>query len=133
MILVDSSVWIDYFNGTATSGTDLLDAVLGDEQLLTGDIIYAEVLQGFRRDKDFRGAKAALDQLVFAPMVGRDIALASAANYRALRARGVTVRKTIDVIIGTFCLARTTRCSIRTANSTRWNSTSGWRLSAPWL
>ena len=106
MILVDSSVWIDYFNGTATSGTDLLDAVLGDEQLLTGDIIYAEVLQGFRRDKDFRGAKAALDQLVFAPMVGRDIALASAANYRALRARGVTVRKTIDVIIGTFCLAR---------------------------
>ena len=106
MILVDTSVWIDYFNGVPTRQTDLLDGYLGAEPLLTGDLILAEVLQGFRSDRDFRRAKAALDALVFEPMVGRDIALASAQNYRKLRALGVTVRKTIDVLIATFCIER---------------------------
>ena len=78
MILVDTSVWVDYFNGVVTRETDLLDGYLGTEPLLTGDLILAEVLQGFRSDRDFRRAKSALDSLSFAPMVGRDIALASA-------------------------------------------------------
>ncbi len=104
MILVDSSVWIDYFNGVETPETDRLDALLGSELLLTGDIVMAEVLQGFRHDSDFRRARLALDQLVFRPMLGREIALASARNYRRLRARGVTVRKTIAMSIATFCL-----------------------------
>ncbi len=104
MILVDSSVWIDYFNGLQTAETDRLDALLGSELLLTGDIVMAEVLQGFRHDRDFRRARRALDELAFLPMLGREIALASARNYRRLRARGVTVRKTIDMFIATFCL-----------------------------
>ena len=106
MILVDSSVWIDYFNATVTRETELLDDLLGREPLLTGDLIMAEVLQGFRRDADYRRAKAALDLLVYEPMVGREIALASARNYRKLRAAGVTVRKTIDMLIATFCLEK---------------------------
>ncbi len=104
MILVDSSVWIDYFNGLATRQTDRLDELLGSDLLLTGDIILAEVLQGFRNDRDFRRAKRALDALEFRAMLGRDVALKSAANYRALRAQGVTVRKTIDMLIATFCI-----------------------------
>ena len=104
MILVDSSVWIDYFNGVPTRETDLLDRYLGTEPLLTGDLILTEVLQGFRSDRDFRRARAVLDTLAFEPMVGRAIALASAQNYRKLRAQGVTVRKTIDVLIATFCI-----------------------------
>ncbi len=106
MILVDTSVWIDYFNGRTTPETELLDRLLGAERLLTGDLIFAEVLQGFRSDFDFDRASRLLGVLEFRPMVGRDIALASAGNYRKLRARGVTVRKTIDTIIATFCIAR---------------------------
>ena len=104
MIVVDSSVWIDYFNGVGTRETALLDSVLGLEPVVIGDLILAEVLQGFRTDRDMRRARAALDALIFEPMVGRDIALASASNYRALRAKGVTVRKTIDMLIATFCM-----------------------------
>ena len=104
MIVVDTSVWIDYFNGVATRETALLDALLGAEPIVIGDLILAEVLQGFRAEGDGRKARTALDRLLFQPMVGRDVALASARNYRALRARGVTVRKTIDMLIATFCL-----------------------------
>ena len=84
--------------------TTILDGVLGTEPLLTGDLILAEVLQGFRSARDLRRAREALDTLMFEPMVGRGIALASVQNYRALRARGVTVRKTIDMLIATFCM-----------------------------
>ena len=104
MIVVDSSVWIDYFNGAATRETALLDGILGAEPVLTGDLILCEVLQGFRSSQDARRARDALDTLHFAPMVGRQIALAGARNYRTLRARGVTVRKTIAMLIATFCL-----------------------------
>lgn len=106
MIVVDSSVWIDHFNGTVTRKTEVLDALLGVEPIVIGGIILAEVLQGFRNDQDFRRARAALDTLIFEPMTGRDIALASARNFRALRARGVTVRKTIDMLIATFCMEK---------------------------
>ena len=104
MIVVDSSVWIDYFNGTDTREANLLDDLLGNEPLMIGDLILTEVLQGFRSDSDYESARDALDTLIFTPMVGRDVALASAENYRALRSKGVTIRKTIDVLIGTFCL-----------------------------
>ena len=104
MIVVDSSVWIDWFNGTNTRQTALLDDILGAEPVIVGDLILAEVLQGFRDDRDFRRARTAFDTLIFAPMVGRDIALASARNFRILRARGVTVRKTVDMLIATFCI-----------------------------
>ena len=105
MILVDSSIWIDYFNGRQTGETDLLESLLGVERLLIGDLILTEVLQGFRSDADFRRAQNGLDTLDFRPMVGREIALAAAKNYRSLRLIGVTVRKTIDVLIATFCIA----------------------------
>ena len=104
MIVVDSSVWIDYFNGAKTRETELLDGILGLEPVMMGDLILAEVLQGFRTDRDVRKARIVLDTLEFKPMLGRDIALASAAYYRALRAEGVTVRKTIDMLIATFCI-----------------------------
>ena len=104
MILVDSSVWIDFFNGRTTRQTDLLDGFLGEEEVLTGDLIYVEVLQGFRHEREFQRAKRALDALPFAILLGREVALASAMNYRALRRRAITVRRTIDVIIATFCI-----------------------------
>lgn len=104
MILVDSSVWVDYFNGVACRETDLLDRLLVEELILVGDIILAEVLQGFERNEDFRRARGLLEPLPFANMVGKEVALRSAENYRLLRRRGVTVRKTIDVLIATFCI-----------------------------
>ena len=104
MIVVDSSVWIAYFNGHVTRETELLDELLGVEPIMTGDLILAEVLQGFRSDSGYRKAKAALDALVFSPMIGRKVALASARNYRRLRTNGITVRKTIDMLIASFCI-----------------------------
>jgi predicted nucleic acid-binding protein len=106
VILVDSSVWIDYFNGRSTRHTDQLDELLGGEELLTGDLIVTEVLQGFRHDREFERARRALDRLPYADMLGRELALASAQNYRLLRQRGITIRKTIDVMIATFCIRR---------------------------
>lgn len=104
MIVVDTSVWVDYFNGRATPATDRLDFLLPRELLVVGDLILIEVLQGFRSPRNFRRALQYLNALDFRAMVGREVALASARNYRRLRERGVTVRKTIDVIIGTFCI-----------------------------
>ncbi|MBP1735041.1 MAG: vapC 2, partial [Deltaproteobacteria bacterium] len=104
MIVVDSSVWIDYFNGKKTRQTDWLDSALGSIPVIMGDLILTEVLQGFQNNKEFRVAKDLLLSMPFMPMVGQAIALKSAENYRSLRRKGVTVRKTIDVIIGTFCI-----------------------------
>jgi predicted nucleic acid-binding protein len=103
--LVDTSVWVDYFNGRATPETNLLERLLGSERLLIGDLILAEVLQGFRSDLDFHKARRHFEALEFRSMVGREIAMAAARNYRTLRARGVTVRTTIDALIATFCLS----------------------------
>ena len=104
MILIDSSVWIDYFNGHKTAQTDWLDASLGNRPIIMGDLIITEVLQGFHKDKDFKIARDLLLGIPFMPMVGQSLALESAMNYRFLRRKGVTVRKTIDVMIGTFCI-----------------------------
>ncbi len=104
MILVDSSVWIDYFRGTATSQTEKLDALLGREPLLIGDLILTEVLQGFTADKDFKQALTFMEAFEVVELGGKDIAIKAAKNFRALRALGVTVRKTIDTVIATRCI-----------------------------
>lgn len=104
MILVDSSVWIDYFNGTKTPQTGWLDLALGSTPIIMGDLILTEVLQGFQDQKEFDTAKNLFFDMPFMAMVGREVALESAENYRFLRRKGVTVRKTIDVLIGTFCI-----------------------------
>jgi len=104
MIVVDTSVWVDYFNGTSSPHANLLDRLLLQERILIGDIILTEVLQGFRSDADFRKARTLLDTLEFCPMLGKEIAVQSAHNYRKLRRTGTTVRKTIDVMIATFCI-----------------------------
>ncbi len=104
MILVDSSVWIDYFNGRKTWQTDLLEKLLSDVPIIIGDLILAEILRGFRSDNDYKTAKSFLSDLPFREMGGYQVAVQSAQNYRTLRKKGVTVRKTIDVIIGTYCI-----------------------------
>jgi predicted nucleic acid-binding protein len=104
MILVDSSVWIDYFNGHKTAQTDWLDTALGNTPIIMGDLILTEVLQGFQDDADFKIARNLLLSIPFIPMVGQQLAIESSMNYRFLRKNGVTVRKTIDVMIGTFCI-----------------------------
>ena len=104
MILADSSVWIDYFNGRISPETDTLDALLGQQLILMGDLILAEVLQGFRREKDYNIALELFEAIEIRNLGGHDIALQAAQNYRALRAKGITPRKTIDMIIGTYCI-----------------------------
>ena len=104
MIVVDTSVWIDYFNGVPTPQVDLLDDLLGRRVLAVGDLILAELLQGFATEGDANRALRLLEPLEFVTMAGRDVAIQSAANYRRLRRRGVTVRKTMDMLIGTYCL-----------------------------
>jgi predicted nucleic acid-binding protein len=104
VILVDSSVWIDFFNGRATPQTDLLARLIPRQRLLVGDLVMTEVLQGFRHELDFARARRALEGLPYADLAGREMALASARNYRRLRQSGITIRRTIDVIIATFCI-----------------------------
>jgi predicted nucleic acid-binding protein len=104
LILVDSSVWIDYFRGVSTPQTERLDALLGNEPVAIGDLMLAEVLQGFTNDRDFEQALAMLSTLDVIEIGGREVAVQAARNYRALRARGITVRKTIDTLIATRCI-----------------------------
>ena len=105
MILVDSSVWIDYFRGASTPQADKLDAILGMDLVATGDIILAEVLQGFRDEQEFGQAKRLMTaSLAVVDLVGVAMAIQAAQNYRVLRARGITVRKTIDTLIATYCI-----------------------------
>ncbi len=104
MILVDSSVWIDYFNGRLNWQTDRLDQLLGNELIITGDIILLEVLQGFRIKKDFETTKKALEKLECYSLCNRELAIRSAENYGFLRKKGITIRKTIDTIVATFCI-----------------------------
>jgi len=104
MTLVDSSVWIDYFRGISTPQTDWLDTSLSTEVIATGDLILTEVLQGFITDRDFRQAEKLLVSLTIVELGGKRIAIQAAQNVRTLRARGITVRKTIDTVIATRCI-----------------------------
>ena len=104
MILVDSSVWIDYFRGTNTPQADKLDALLGAEPLATGDVVLTEVLQGFQRQTDFDTALSLMIRFEIIDIGGTNIAVQAARNFRTLRGLGVTVRKTIDTLIATRCI-----------------------------
>jgi len=104
MIVVDSSVWIDHFNGRVTAQTETLQRY-ATTPILIGDLIVLEVLQGFRREEDLRYAQRVFAALEFQTIGGREIALAAARNYRRLREKGITVRATIDTLIATFCIA----------------------------
>ena len=103
MVVVDASVWIDHFNGVSTPAVAILDS-LADSELIIGDIVMVEVLQGFRTETDFQHALGVLAALEFRPMVGREVGLAAARNHRTLREKGITIRKTIDTIIASFCI-----------------------------
>lgn len=104
MILVDSSVWIDYFRGNATPQAEKLDALLGKEPIAAGDLILTEVLQGFVSNRDFNQAKKLMTSLVIVDLAGQATAIQAARNFRILRSLGITVRKTIDTIIATCCI-----------------------------
>jgi hypothetical protein len=104
VIFVDTSVWIDFFNGVETEAVSILDAALGSETVAIGDLIALEILQGFRRDKDYKIAKDLLSALTVYNLLGEGSVYACAENYRALRKKGITIRKTADVIIATFCI-----------------------------
>jgi hypothetical protein len=104
VILVDSSVWIDYLRGDATPQTEAVDALLGVEPIATGDLVLTEVLQGFASDRDFKQARKLMTSLVIVELAGQEIAIQAAKNFRLLQARGITVRKTIDTVIATHCI-----------------------------
>lgn len=106
MILVDTSVWIDYFNGANNPHTDLLDASIVQGAVAIGDLIYLEILQGIRNDRQYRRTKQSLLALNQYEMLNKDMAVKCADNYRALRKRGITIRKTAEVIIATFCIEK---------------------------
>ncbi len=104
MTVVDTSVWIDYVNGVNTPQVLLLDQLLEHERIVIGDLILAEFLQGFKQDKDVQKAKEMMELFDYYDFVGRDIAIQATNNFRLLRKKGITIRKTIDVLIATFCI-----------------------------
>jgi predicted nucleic acid-binding protein len=104
MLVVDTSVWIDYFNGVKNPQTDFLDTILDNTPIIIGDLILAEVLQGFRHDPDFEKVRRMLGKFMQERMVNPALAVQSARNYRFLRQKGITVRKTIDSLIATYCI-----------------------------
>ena len=104
MIVVDSTVWIDFLNGRNTLQVRRLRAVLGDEEIVLGDLMLCEVLQGVDSEPAAGEVEALLRRFEIVPMAGEAIAVAAAGNYRSLRRRGITIRKTIDLLIGTWCI-----------------------------
>ena len=106
MILVDSSVWIDHLNNVVTGPVSRLRRLIPTIPLLVGDLILCEVLQGLRSEREARLVERGLRQFEAVSLLDSDLAVRAAANYRSLRSRGLTIRKTIDIIIGTFCIER---------------------------
>ncbi|ADJ29462.1 type II toxin-antitoxin system VapC family toxin [Nitrosococcus watsonii] len=104
MILADTGVWIDYFNGAVNEKTDLLDFALDEGTIAMGDLILLEILQGFREDSEYNKAKRTLTTLDQYELFGRHMVDKCADNYRFLRKKGITIRKTADLIIATFCI-----------------------------
>ncbi len=104
MVLIDSSVWIDFFRGIDSRETILLQELLSTDRVAIGDLIITELLQGFRTQKHLNMARDIIRNLYYYDLVGKQIAEKAAENFRILRKKGITVRKTIDVIIGTFCI-----------------------------
>lgn len=106
MIVVDSSVWIDFLKGLSASHVRRLRSALGTEEIVVGDLMLCEVLQGLDSEREARDVEALLRRFEIAPMGGDAIAVTAARNYRSLRGRGITVRRTIDLLIGTWCIER---------------------------
>ncbi len=104
MLVVDSTVWVDYFNGVQNQQTEYLYQIADKTPILIGDLILAEVLQGFRGDTDFETARRIFGKFLQVEMVNPGLAVQSARNYRLLRRKGITVRKTIDSLIATYCI-----------------------------
>lgn len=104
MILVDTSVWIDYLNGTLNHYTDTLDNFLSEENVVMGDLILLEILQGIKDDNHYQITKQSLSKLVLHELFGKEMAEICAENYRSLRKQGITIRKTADVIIASYCI-----------------------------
>jgi predicted nucleic acid-binding protein len=104
VILVDSSVWIDYFKGRATLQTGLLEGLLDSQELAIGDLNFIEVLQGCKIEKEFNEVRRLLGRLDLVVLGGDDVAVPAAKNYLKLRQLGLTVRGTIDVVLATRCI-----------------------------
>jgi predicted nucleic acid-binding protein len=104
VIAVDSTVWIDFFRGQVTRETMVLRSLMGQGVILVGDLVLAEVLQGFPDEPQAEAGRRTLERFAVEPMIGPAIAVAAARNYRALRGKGITIRRTIDLLIGTFCI-----------------------------
>jgi predicted nucleic acid-binding protein len=104
VIVVDSSVWIDFLNGRKAPHVERLRAVLGVEEIIVGDLMLCEILQGLDGEQATRQVEALLRRFEIVSMAGEAIAVAAARNFRSLRRRGITVRKTIDLLIGTWCI-----------------------------
>ena len=104
MIVVDSSVWIDFLNGRDAAHVRRLRTILGADEIIVGDLMLCEVLQGLDSERAAQEVEALLRRFEIAPMAGDAIAVAAARNFRSLRKRGITVRKTIDLLIGTWCI-----------------------------
>jgi predicted nucleic acid-binding protein len=104
LIVVDSSVWIDFLRGRDVPHVARLRAILGAEEIIVGDLMLCEVLQGLDNERAAREVEALLRRFEIAPMAGAAIAISAARNFRSLRRRGFTIRKTIDLLIGTWCI-----------------------------
>lgn len=104
MIVVDTSVLVDHFNGSVTERVALFRQIVRQAPILIGDLVLCEVLQGASNDHDAVRLETALREFQFATMVDPEIAVRAAGNYRRLRRLGITVRRTIDMLIGTFCM-----------------------------
>lgn len=104
MILVDTGVWIDYLNGVVSKHTDLLDSKILEGGVVMGDLIFLEILQGIRTEREYRKTKKSLLTLEQFQLFGSNMPEKCVDNYRALRRKGITIRKTADVIIATFCI-----------------------------
>ncbi|MES2229381.1 MAG: PIN domain-containing protein [Pseudomonadota bacterium] len=106
MLVVDSGVWIDFFNAAGDPATELLEQLLdhGEVRLVVPDLVMFEVLRGFRHERDHRQARLLLETLSIEQAGGAALALAAAQHYRALRAQGITVRSPVDVLVATFCI-----------------------------
>ena len=103
MVLVDTSAWIEYFRDGKQAVVEEVDRCLEEESVIMGDLVYCEVMQGIKSPRQRSDVARLLDALPRRDMVGFEIAAKSASNYRLLRSKGITVRKTMDVLIGTFC------------------------------
>jgi len=104
MILIDTSVWIDYLGGFETPQTLWLEQALNTYRLGLTDLILCELLQGIRDESRFNVVYYVMLEFEIFPMGGIELAVQSARNFRTLRARGYTIRKTIDCLIATYCL-----------------------------